>query len=197
MAAASLEATLNAYLARDPEVRARLGGLEGRVLGIELVDLGVLMYLMPSAAGVEVACTNDGEPDVVVRGSPLALARLALEPGTGSEVEFMGDVGVAQRFQEILSQVEPDWEEALSRLTGDVAAHQLGGLARGLIGWLGEARRTMEANAGEYLQEERREVPASAEIDHFLQNVDELRSDVDRVEARIRRLDSHLRRVAE
>jgi len=77
----------------------------------------------------------------------------------------------------------------LSGFVGDVAAHRLGEIARGVGNWTREARSTMGANIREYLQEESRDVPSRYEVDRFATNVSTLRDDVDRLEARIKRLE--------
>ena len=40
-AAAAAEAALNGYLALDPEVAERLSGLEGRVMKLEVIEVGL------------------------------------------------------------------------------------------------------------------------------------------------------------
>ncbi|HEX5514246.1 MAG TPA: sterol-binding protein, partial [Gammaproteobacteria bacterium] len=50
-------------------------------------------------------------------------------------------------------------------------------------------RRTVEANLGEYLTEEARQLPPAAEVAGFLDDIDRLRQDTDRLTARIERLE--------
>ena len=95
---------------------------------------------------------------------------------------------MAGQFQQLLSYARPDVEEELSGIVGDVAAHRLGDLARGLGQWGRDARATMGSNIKEYLQEESRDVPSRYEADRFATNVSTLRDDVDRIEARLNRL---------
>lgn len=185
-----LESALNTYLSQDEEVRSRLREMAGRVIAFDLVGLGVVLYVRPGAEGVLVSDRGEDEPDVTLRGTPPAMAQLAIDSLGGARLELIGDVGLGQRFQQVLADVQPDWEEKLSALFGDVAAHELGKLFRAARAWGIETRRTWEANLGEYLQEERRDVPASAEVAHFMSGVDELRSDLDRLAARVRRLES-------
>ena len=90
---------------------------------------------------------------------------------------------------------EPDWEEELSRLVGDVAAHRLGSVARGLADWGLKAADTLALDAGEFLTEESRQIPTRYELEEFLDAVDTMRNDVDRLEARLDRLVAS-RRVA-
>jgi len=192
-----VEKGLNSYLSQDEEVRARLLDMEGRVIALDLVGFGVSLHVRPRGDRVEVTDSYSGTPDVTLRGTLPNLARSAMDPMSETSLEVIGDVGLGQRFQQLLADVEPDWEEKLSAVVGDVAAHQLGRLFRGARAWGEETRRAWEANVGEYLQEERRDVPATAELAYFIKGVDEVRSDLDRLEARVRRLRSLARTSSE
>jgi ubiquinone biosynthesis protein UbiJ len=103
---------------------------------------------------------------------------------TGS-VHIHGDAEVAQTFSELLKAARPDLEEELSRLIGDVAAHQIGNAARSLVGFAQRSVTTFTQNISEFLQEEGRDVPSRTEAEEFIRDVDRLRDDVDRIEARI------------
>ena len=81
-----------------------------------------------------------------------------------------------------------DWEEQLSKLTGDVIAHQLGNGARRIGTLLKHGRRTLQQDIGEYLQEELRVLPSRIETENFSSDVTRLSIDADRLAARIRRL---------
>jgi len=103
-------------------------------------------------------------------------------------VTIEGDVETGQAFKAILDEMDIDWEEQLSRLTGDVMAHQLGNTARRAAGVLRDGRRTLERDIGEYLQEELRVLPTRIEAENFSADVSRLRMDTDRLAARIKRL---------
>ena len=81
----------------------------------------------------------------------------------GSGIRIAGDAEVAQRFRELLQQAQPDFEEELSRVIGDVAAHQLANFARGFFDWGRKAADSLSMNVAEYLQEEGRDVPTRVE----------------------------------
>jgi len=97
-------------------------------------------------------------------------------------------VETGQAFKAILDEMDIDWEEQLSRLTGDTIAHQLGNTARRAAGVLRHGRRTLERDLGEYLQEELRVLPTRIETENFSADVSRLGMDTDRLAARIRRL---------
>jgi ubiquinone biosynthesis protein UbiJ len=100
-------------------------------------------------------------------------------------VHIEGDAEVAQAFSELLKHARPDLEEELSRVVGDVAAHQIGNIARSALAFGRRASDTFARNVAEYLQEEGRDLPTRIEADEFIAGVDAIRDDVDRLEARL------------
>ena len=130
-ALAGLETALNRYIALDPEGAARLAPLHGRLIAIELAGFGTRIDLIPGPDGLQVFGAYEGEPDCLLRGSPLGLARMGLAERKedqlfGGEVQIEGDTRLAQEFGAFLGGLDVDWEEQLSRLVGDPIAHQVG-----------------------------------------------------------------------
>ncbi|HYQ70439.1 MAG TPA: SCP2 sterol-binding domain-containing protein [Gammaproteobacteria bacterium] len=190
---AGLEATLNRYLRLDPGAMARMAALQPRTIAIELMPLQLTLYVVPGGNGVQLRSRTETEPDTVLRGTPLGLAQLGLGSGNGKaffsgSVAIEGDVETGQAFKAILDEMDIDWEEQISRLTGDVIAHQLGNTVRRAADALQRARRTLAGDIGEYLQEELRVLPTRIEIENFSTDVARLGMDTDRLAARIRRL---------
>ena len=108
------------------------------------------------------------------------------------DVVITGDVALGQAFRDLLLAVDIDWEENLSRFTGDVLAHQLGNAVRSGQHWARQSRHTLKQDAAEYLQEEGRLLIAGDEMAGYLGAVDTLREDVDRLTARVQRLGKRL-----
>jgi ubiquinone biosynthesis protein UbiJ len=200
---AGLEAALNGYLGLDPVTRARLAALHGRTVGVEVLGLGLTLFFIADEAGVlQVYGRHEGEPDCWLRGTPLDLLR-AGDRSRGADqlfsqrVRIEGDSGLAQRFGAILGDIDIDWEEHLSRIVGDVAAHEVGSAARAARDFGERAGRTAEQNLREYLQEEARLLPTRYEVTELLDAVDALRDDVERLAARVERLRSRSGGVGE
>jgi ubiquinone biosynthesis protein UbiJ len=76
-------------------------------------------------------------------------------------------------------------EEGLSRWVGDIAAHQVGRVLRGIAGFGRRTEQTIAADISEYLQEESRDLVTRTELEEFLAAVDEVREAADRLGARI------------
>ena len=189
-ATVAIETAINALLKLDDNARAQLHSLQGKIVDLHLQGLELHIYLLLHAHKIEVMRFFDGEIDVTISGAPLSMASLAASSRamfTGA-VEITGDVEVGKQFKTLLDTLEVDWEEQLSRLTGDIVAHQIGNAVRDLNRTLDRAVYSFSANLGEYLREESRLTPTQGECDHFYTDVDTLRADVDRFDARLRRL---------
>ncbi len=195
---AALEQLLNRAIRLDPETPARLAPLHGRVIELALAGTGLSLYLIPEPQGIQLLSAFEAAPDCTLRGSPLALARMrgsrqSADQLFGGNVEISGDTQLAQQFGDFIAGLDIDWEEQLSKLTGDVIAHEIGNATRSLLGWGTQQSRIAEQNLQEYLQEELRLTPSRLELEPFLDEVDRLRDDVERLEARIARLQQQRR----
>ena len=183
---------LNRNIQETTPARELCKTLDDKTIAVRVRDTALAMYFEIRDEVVLLAADSDVEPDVVITGSLLTLARMAGASGEGAvrdgALDLTGDAYTAQTFQELLALAKPDLEEELSMLVGDVAAHRAGELARGLGNWVREARKTMGSNIREYLQEERGEVPSRYEVEKFASAVDSLRDDVARLEARLNRM---------
>lgn len=196
-ATGALEATINRLLLQDPETLAELAQLNDRVIGLQLKATGVTLYFLPHAQGMSVMNQYAGEPNVLIIATPAALVRLKLsdqpQPTLFSgDVKMHGDIETAQRFQQILGKLDVDMEEILSQYIGDIAAHRIGNIGRGLAGWFKQASLTLGQNLSEYVQYEGRDVATETELNDFSRGVDTLRDDTERLAARINLLKSRL-----
>lgn len=193
-ACAALETAINGALRYDPGSRHALGKLAGKVLAIELTQPALTLYLEPLPERVRVASHFEGEVTTRLRGSPMALLTLLRSERltlAGSGVEVSGSTGTLEQLQQIIRNLEIDWEQALTQVSGDVAGHQGAQVLRGFADWISGRQETFERLLGEYLTEELSTTPARAELEHFYREVDDLRLAADRLEARLRALRNH------
>jgi ubiquinone biosynthesis protein UbiJ len=190
--AATLESALNAYLKQVPDLERRTATLQGKAIALTITGTKLTLYFLPGADGVQVLSHYEGDVDTHLDGSPLGFARLALNRREDAlfqgAVGIEGDTDIGQQFQDLLTAADWDWEEQLSRITGDVIAHQVGKLGRQAKRFLDDSRETLAEDCSEYLQEETRLLPTRLEVEYFLSDVDAIRDDVSRLEARVQRL---------
>ncbi len=190
-----LAALLNRQIRSKTPARELCAELEDRVFAVRVKDTALTMYIIVGAGEIFLTSEFGDDPDVIVTGSLLSLARLAGPEGDSAirdgVIDLTGDQEVALQFQDLLRCGRPDLEEELSGVVGDVVAHSMGEFARSVERWGKEARRTLRQNVSEYLQEESRTVPSRYEADVFRQQVETMRDDVARFEARLKRLEAN------
>lgn len=202
MFTARLQALLDDQVAGSPRAGELLARLEGRRMRIvarytpwelTLLAEGGKLRLLPG----EPAVTAGGPwppADVTLSGTPLSLLALQREDPAvvirRGDVTLSGDGETGARFQELVQLLQPDLEETLSRLIGDIPAHGAGALLRKALDWGRNTAATQAANAGEYLAHERRLLVPRAEARQFIEDVDVLREQVDRLAARVALLET-------
>lgn len=189
-----LASILNRNVAQSSRARTAVEQLEGRALSIALEGTPLTLYFRITDGRISIDTQDAGVADASLAGTPLTLLSM-VGPKTeerlrGSGIRIAGDAEVAQRFRDLFQHAQPDFEEELARVIGDVAARQVANLARGFFDWGRKAADSLSMNVAEYLQEEDRDVPTRVELDEFLESVDQLRDATDRLEARLARLES-------
>ncbi len=184
-----IEAVLNRQAAASPRAGELLAGLAGRRLLVTVRHTPWRVTLHSDGKALLLSRDAGGDSDATISGSPLNLLALAGDSPEAvirrGDVTIEGDAQVANQFRELGALLRPDLEEELSRIVGDVPAHQLGIVARTSLNWLRQGARTAGNNVAEYLAHERRDLVPRAEAAEFLHGVDQLRESVDRLEARI------------
>ena len=190
-----LESAGNHLLAYDPDFLEQLQPFFGRTFRIELTEPAYEFELRPCPDGFIVEPAGDETADVSLRGSLWAFSRLAKE-GAHSDVfaqgkiSMRGDAELGQAFQQVLAQMQIDWEELLSSLLGDAAARGINRALNELGSWFDQSSRYFSENSGDFLREELQLTPSRLEVESLEEQIETLRADTARLEARIRLLQS-------
>ena len=120
-----LERSLNATLAMDPGSLQLLAKLEGRVIAMNIESLDGRFYLLSHRTRVSIVVDHDQSPDIVIEGGLLAYARSATASVRGSPnpdqwLEISGDAHLVAVTQDFFRLLQPDFEDQLSSLIGDI-----------------------------------------------------------------------------
>ncbi len=201
-----VETALAVVINRDPDWKAKVTPLQGKVIELELTDFSKSLFFLPTADGILVQSEfqssfnkinssnhSSSSVDVSIRGSitgflSMLEARRQGKKVIGGDVKFEGNVGVGQEFEILLSSLSPEWEESLSHVVGDPLARKISETTIELGKYLRQALSTMSQNTTDYIQHEANLSPAPIEIENFKDDVSGIRSDVSRLEARVRRI---------
>lgn len=173
-----LTSLLNYTLDRDPEKSAKLAQYDGKSIELELLPLALSLYLIIENTHLRISreCTH----------SPTVSIRVV----THKDIEVTGDLIFLQDVKNIISEIDPDFEESLSKIIGDPLAHTIGNFFRNANQTQKDFRKTFGRNLTEYLQEETAYLPTRDEVDTFYTQVDQLSLDTERLAARIARLEA-------
>lgn len=185
---------LNRNIGETTPARELCARLEGKTVVVRVRNTALSLSFWFDDQVVRLSAELPEEPDVVITGSLVTLAKVARGGGEAElrdgSLEVTGNAAVADAFRALLGYAKPDIEEELSAVIGDAAAYRLGELARGVRDWAVGAQATLETNVREYLQEESRDLPSRYEVERFRRELNVLRDDVERAEARLRRLEA-------
>ena len=184
-----IESLINRNIAASARARGLLAQITGRSIEIRVAATPLRVRISAGTEGITIASGGESAADATIEGSPFTFARLAtgdaMQTLRAGGAQVSGDAEIAQAFQKLFEAARPVFEEELSRVTGDVAAHRIAGLARDALDFGRRARDTFAHNVAEYLTEESRDLPARLEVDEFLAEVDRLREATDRLDARV------------
>jgi len=119
---------LNRNIRETAPARELCEQLDGTTVAVRVRDTALAMYFHISGDTIVLTTDSDSDPDVVITGSLLTLARMAGSSGEdalrGGTLELTGDLESARAFQDLLGYAKPDIEEELSSLIGDAAAEE-------------------------------------------------------------------------
>lgn len=194
----TLELALNQALDLDPAGRRDLmRALTGPVCFMVSEPLPLAITLQATRTGVQVAGVQAPDAALTLRGRPLAMVALALGDDRAIQdgrLRVEGDTALAHQFQRALARLDPDWEAALARYTGDVPAHLIGRQLRGRVRWVRNTLTSLGDSLEEYVHEETRTLPGRRELETTFSCIDDLALQQERLSARVDRLAATLRR---
>lgn len=185
-----IQKALNAYINLDPESTARLQPLCGKVATIEFLPFHFNYQCVFTDSEIHVQAEECLVSDVKIGGTPLQMLGMMMADDKrqffAEDIRIEGDAELGQRIVELFDQLDIDWEEYMAKVVGDIPAHQVGRLSRGVFGWMQQIRETLTQDMAEFIHEEAAWVPTHEVVEEFFQEVDTLRMDVDRLEARVK-----------
>jgi len=186
----AVNTAMNKSLSYDLISLKKLDAVANKVIEIDLLSTPFKFYIKIVDRKIELSKFHTDKVDTTIKGTPLALfAMNADEPVMGiNNVEIFGDANTGQFFSKWLKNLKPDWEEAWCELLGDGMGVRVSNIVGGVLDFGKKISQSMLSNTHEYLVEESRDLIAPAEMEDFLDDVDDIKADTARLEQQINSL---------
>jgi ubiquinone biosynthesis protein UbiJ len=181
---------LNHLLRQNAWAAERLRAHAGRTIKLSLLPFEAMFTIADNGEFLPAAEGAVAEAGIIL--TPTAALRLLADQPPEKLVKVEGDSELATEIGKVLRQIEWEYEEDLSRLVGDVPAHELVKLGKHAIA---EGRRQAASLAGmfaEYWLEEQPLIAKRRHLEQFSREVDALRDDTERLVKRLEKLEHSL-----
>ena len=109
---------LNRNIHATTPARELCARLDGTVVAVRVRDTALATFFVIHEGLLELVTESEQEPDVIISGSIVTLARMAGQSGESAirdgSLDLSGDAETAHDFQRLLGLAKPDIEEASS-----------------------------------------------------------------------------------
>ncbi|HAS8569638.1 TPA: SCP2 domain-containing protein [Vibrio vulnificus] len=189
---AVIETSLNVLVKDNPDLEKRLLRLKGQVIQVHLQEVNKTLTFIFSQQ-IDVLANYEGQPDCYLSLKLAVLPDLKEQANITKLIKqdkliLEGDIQLAQKFAQLISDAKPDVEEWVSRVTGDVVAHSLAQGVKNVGGFVGRQAKKQQHHLVQVITEEWRLAPGPLEVAYFCDQVDDAKSDLARLEARLQKL---------
>lgn len=185
-----LDKALNKAIKYDLEAQAKLKPHVGKIVHLEIKPIDLHLWLRIAEDHITVNSSSEDEADTTISGKPSSLFAMASSQHISGldSVVINGDATLGQFIADFLKKLNPDTEEALCATFGEMPGYHL---ANALQGFRRQAERmggSFMENIKDFLVHEDRQLIAPAEMEQFLDDVDDLQADLVRVERKLKQL---------
>ncbi|HAS8564015.1 TPA: SCP2 domain-containing protein [Vibrio vulnificus] len=189
---AVIETSLNVLVKDNPDLEKRLLRLKGQVIQVHLQEVNKTLTFIFSQQ-IDVLANYEDQPDCYLSLKLAVLPDLKEQANITKLIKqdkliLEGDIQLAQKFAQLISDAKPDVEEWVSRVTGDVVAHSLAQGVKNVGGFVGRQAKKQQYHLAQVITEEWRLAPGPLEVAYFCDQVDDAKSDLARLEARLQKL---------
>lgn len=188
----ALQTLLNQLLSLDSGALKKLHALSGKSLAVHCKKPEIHFTLQVNDNHIQLYTDCESTTDTTISGSASSLFKLVATKNTASlrddGIVITGDTALLTSLQEILRDLDLDWEYQLSRFIGDIPTQAV---SDGISATRNFTRRTtsnFQQDVSDYLLEEKKLFPLISELEEFYAAIDSLRMRIDRLDSRCKRL---------
>ncbi|HQR50560.1 MAG TPA: hypothetical protein PKW44_02845 [Methylophilaceae bacterium] len=179
---------LNHLLRQNSQAQEKLRVYAGKVVRIALPPLQTTLIILED--GLFAPVLTDATVDAEIGLPPSAALRVLLDPASAASLaDLQGDTELAAAVGKVLRELRWEYEEDLSRVIGDIPAHQLTQAGARIKHEFGRQALSLAGMFADYWLEEQPLIAKRRHLDLFAKEVDALRDDVERLEKRLSKLE--------
>lgn len=182
---------LNHLIQQNSWAKPHLAQFGGKTVRFSIPPVSADLTILEDG-GMAVAGESAIPDASIILPLPVAMRLLAKDNAAASLASLEGDTELAAALAKILRDLSWDYEEDLSRLIGDIPAHQLAEFGRKAVSEVRSQSLNVAQMASEYLQEEQPMLAKKMRVAQFNQGVDTLREDIERLAKRIEKLSAQV-----
>jgi len=188
-----LELASNKTLEHDAQTLERLEKLQGKTMTLNIKSIAQSLSITPYKEGLEFSHETPANVDVTLSATIGAMVKISrdgmdnaeLEPG---ELEIAGDPIIGQRFAQVISGLNIDWESLLAEQIGDSPAKAVTFAAGQAKVFVDESKDKLKEFLSTLIKDDMALVADKKDVEAHLDQVDTIRADVDRLNARLNKL---------
>ncbi|MBZ9613671.1 ubiquinone biosynthesis accessory factor UbiJ [Rheinheimera maricola] len=168
---ATAEKAIAQLIAMDPTASSRLTRLAGKQLSFRLKEWPTTLVLGANTQSI-LFNQHDETVDCAIQ-TDLASLRLLRDPSQltrlikADALQIDGDIQVAQQYSAFFQQLDPDWQQTLSRYFGDALSHKISSSLQQLHQYLSSKTAALQQMSVELAQDELQLSPTAAEMAQF------------------------------
>ncbi len=187
-----LTRVLNHLINQNSWARAQLQPYGGKTVRFDIPPLSATLTILENG-GLAMAGESAMPDASISMPAPVALRLLAGDEGAPTLTTLEGDTELAAALARILRGMSWEFEEDLSKVIGDIPAHQLAETGRKVSAEIRSQSLNLAQMLSEYWQEEQPILAKKRHVDSFNREVDGLREDAERLQKRIEKLHEKIR----
>lgn len=181
---------LNHLLRQNSWTGDQLRPFAGKTVRISIPPFSSTLRIEPS--GEFSPARDQASIDAEVALSPGAALRALLDPETATASAVLnGDPELGAAVGKVLRKLQWDAEADLSRIVGDIPAHEISKAGAHVRQELGRQALALAGMLSEYWLEEQPQIAKQRHLEQFSREVDALRDDVERFAKRLERLEKN------
>lgn len=188
------EAILNKTLELDPLSKKKLLKLQGKIFSVKCTSPEIFIFITIHEEGflLSPVIADLAEAEISASANELLKLLFAKDKSNiirNNNVQIKGDITDIQELQEIIFDLDINWEYQLSKFIGDVPTQSLSNGLDLLKNFITKTAESIKTDVDEYIHEEAKMIPTTHELEDFYYRIDALRLRLDRNHARLTKLE--------